>query len=250
MARALAVLRPASGATTLRVAGGQAIFAGVASPLTQACALGMNGAVREAEIEAMEDFYRSRGAAASVEVCPLADPSLLALLEARGYRHAEFTNKLFQTLDDGVRSERESVDVVVRRVVAETAEGWAEVVSEGFAGKDHSLSHALLMEMAHAGLRVPSAVAWLAEADGQAAGGGTVFIDDGVAMLKGTSVLPAFRRRGVQSALIGARLAYAASQGCDLATVTTVPGTASQRNVERHGFRVAYTRSRLARKWS
>ena len=37
------------------------------------------------------------------------------------------------------------------------------------------------------------------------------------------------------------------AEGCDLATAATLPGSVSQRNYERHGFRVAYTRATLVR---
>jgi hypothetical protein len=50
----------------------------------------------------------------------------------------------------------------------------------------------------------------------------------------------------VQSALIAARLAAATAAGCHLAMACTAPGTASQRNYERAGFRVAYTKAMLA----
>jgi len=47
--------------------------------------------------------------------------------------------------------------------------------------------------------------------------------------------------------LLHARLTTAAAAGCDLATVQTAPGNASQRNVERLGFRLAYTKLALLR---
>ncbi|MDQ3256840.1 MAG: GNAT family N-acetyltransferase, partial [Acidobacteriota bacterium] len=81
------------------------------------------------------------------------------------------------------------------------------------------------------------------------AGGGCVLISEGVALLSGTSVLPEFRSRGIQSALIRARLVYSAAHGCDIATVGTTPGSSSERNVQRHGFRVAYTRVKLSKAW-
>jgi len=37
-------------------------------------------------------------------------------------------------------------------------------------------------------------------------------------------------------------LRYAAEKGCDIAMMCALPGSASQRNAERQGFRVAYTR--------
>ena len=45
----------------------------------------------------------------------------------------------------------------------------------------------------------------------------------------------------------GQRLAMARDAGCDLAATNTLPGTASQRNAERAGFRVAYTKAVVAK---
>jgi hypothetical protein len=52
------------------------------------------------------------------------------------------------------------------------------------------------------------------------------------------------RRNGAQLALLNTRLQTAASHGCDLAMMVAAPGSASQRNAERNGFRVAYTRTK------
>ena len=42
-------------------------------------------------------------------------------------------------------------------------------------------------------------------------------------------------------------VADAALAGCDLAVVTTLPGSKSQQNVQRHGFALLYTRAILRR---
>jgi GNAT superfamily N-acetyltransferase len=68
-----------------------------------------------------------------------------------------------------------------------------------------------------------------------------------VAVLAGASTVPAWRGRGAQGALLRARLAHAASIGCDLAMMGAAPGSASQRNGERAGFRIAYTRIKWGR---
>jgi GNAT superfamily N-acetyltransferase len=81
-------------------------------------------------------------------------------------------------------------------------------------------------------------LAWL---DGQPVGGGALEIHDGVAALMAASTLPAYRKRGIHTALMRARLAAAAVAGCDLAMVHTRPGAASQRNVLRAGFQLLYT---------
>ena len=54
------------------------------------------------------------------------------------------------------------------------------------------------------------------------------------------------RRHGVQTALLAARLADLAA-GCDVAVVTTQPGSRSRRNVQRHGFDLLHTRAVLIR---
>jgi GNAT superfamily N-acetyltransferase len=85
----------------------------------------------------------------------------------------------------------------------------------------------------------------LGTVDGEVGGGGAVAMHDGVALLGGASTLPAFRGRGLQAALIEARLALAVAAGCDLAMTLTLPGSVSQRNCERQGFRIVYTRAKF-----
>ena len=52
------------------------------------------------------------------------------------------------------------------------------------------------------------------------------------------------RRRGLQTALLHERMRYAFDQGCDLAMMAALPGSESQRNAERRGFQIAYTRTK------
>jgi GNAT superfamily N-acetyltransferase len=86
------------------------------------------------------------------------------------------------------------------------------------------------------------APSFLAELDGQPIAAGALAIHDGVALLAGASTIPEWRHRGAQRALLESRLDYAAGAGCDLAMICAEPGGASQRNAERQGFRIAYTR--------
>jgi hypothetical protein len=53
----------------------------------------------------------------------------------------------------------------------------------------------------------------------------------------------------MQKALLGRRLADAQKAGCDLAVVTTAPGSRSQDNVMRRGFELLYTRAVLVKTW-
>ena len=79
--------------------------------------------------------------------------------------------------------------------------------------------------------------------DGLMAGGASFRLAAGIAQLTGAATAPAHRRRGVQTALLSARPADAAAAGCDVAVVTTQPGSKSQQNVQRRGFHLLYTRA-------
>jgi GNAT superfamily N-acetyltransferase len=83
--------------------------------------------------------------------------------------------------------------------------------------------------------------------DGARAGAASFRLAGGVAQLTGAATLPEHRRRGVQSALLAARLAAATAAGCDVAVVTSQPGSTSQQNVQRQGFDLLYTRAILVR---
>jgi hypothetical protein len=69
-----------------------------------------------------------------------------------------------------------------------------------------------------------------------------LILHEGMALLAGASTVADARRRGLQAALLTARLAHAAELRCDLAMMGAPPGSSSQRNAERNGFRIAYTR--------
>ena len=98
---------------------------------------------------------------------------------------------------------------------------------------------------------LPGTLAFLARIDGKVVGGcgGRIIAEARIAALFGTATLPEFRRRGVQSALIAQRLHEAALAGCEYAVVSTNPGSGSQRNMERRGFRLAYTKTVMMREW-
>lgn len=232
------------------VAGGHAGFGGVDSPLTQAFGLGLNGPVTEADLAAMEEFYRGHKSAVNIETCPLADPSLLKLLNERGYRPIEYSNVLVRELtgDDSRAWPDPTSKVRVRRPAEHEAESYSLVVVKSFF--ENTEIPPELLNIFKSCFFAVGAFFFLAEIDGVAAGGGMMSIHQGVASFGGAGTLPEFRNRGVQRALLLARIALAAESGCDLGMVATSPGSGSQRNVERLGFRVVYTRTKFLREWT
>jgi GNAT superfamily N-acetyltransferase len=226
-AAALATTDPSRYAAVLEIDGAAAIFAGSDSPLSKT--VGVGGAFGERSVDAVERFYRERGAAPAIELSPLAPSDLSEQLTGRGYDE-EYS--LLVMRHAVVEAPEPSGDQSVEIVGDADPKLWAATVASGFSG----LSHELLLEIFTANAIIPSVTRWLAMIDDEPIGGATMSIHNGVAHLFGTSVLPEFRRRGVQRALLAARLDFARRNGCDIATVVASPGSDSERNLKRAGF--------------
>ena len=226
-----------SPAEVLEVAGGYAVFASADSPLTQAAGVGLRGPVREAELSRLEEFFRSRGAPVKIDLCPLADPGLMELLGRRRYHIAEFNNVLVKRLagTEIVLTPR------VRRAMRNEGELWSHTVGRGFFEMEELTTAE--MNVGRAIFAMPGALCYLgATTSGEPAAAGVASLRSGLATLFADSTLARFRGQGLHRELIAARLNEALAQGCDLAAATTLPGSGSQRNYERAGFEVAYTK--------
>ena len=239
-AEALERFRPGSGAAVRRIAGGFAVYCGHDSPITQAVGMGLDGPVSAEEFDRLEEFYRSRNEAVRVETAPLADPTFIEHFGQRGYRVTEFSNVMARSLAADESCPEPPPGVTIEKAGKDQVETWVQTVAEGFA-EQFPVSQELLEVMKMFAL-APKTECYLARVDGKLAGGGTLTLHDGVAGLFGASTLPMARRRGVQTALLQRRLARAAQAGSDLAVSLAQPGSTSQRNIVRQGFRVLYTR--------
>jgi GNAT superfamily N-acetyltransferase len=228
---------PEHGAAWLEVGGALAMFDGIASPLTQTFALGLNGEVTVLDVERVEQFFAERNAPVFHEVSPLADGSVLPMLNARGYQVIEFTSVMWRPIT-GDRVASESQRVAVRAVAGAEHELWARVAAEGWSHLP-DLS-AFLQDLATVNVARRNHTAFLAEIDGVAVAAGGLAMVDGVALLAGASTIPSARRQGAQRALLEARLHYAAGHGCDIAMMGASPGSDSQRKAEHQRFRIAY----------
>ena len=239
-------LRPEIGAAVEPICGGHMIFAGVGSPIGRTTGMGFDGSATAADLDRMEEFYRTHGAPSQIDVCPMTDPPLLEMLKQRGYTMGELNNVLFRRLTPGEKYATQ-VDVQIRPGCPEEAETFAAIVQrafypEGNAPADFS---AMLTPL----YQFDGALIFVAEIDRQtvACGAGLVIPERGIVALFGAGTLPEFRRRGLQTALFRTRMEAAAQAGCEYAVVVTQGGTTSQRNAERLGFRVAYSKATLVK---
>lgn len=234
------------------VAGGVASFAEAGSPFNKVAGLGFDGVPSPATLDEIERAYAALAAPVQVDLACLADPAIGALLTGRGYQLILFDNVLGLVLRGG--PERVTPPgVEVRTSAEEEFEAWLDIVLDGFACPDTPgvPRHAELPREVIAGagrdFAAAGGIRYIALRDGVIAGAARLSMAEGVAQLAGATTAPAHRRRGVQTALLSARLADAAAAGCDIAAVTTLPGSKSQQNVQRQGFDLLYTRAILVR---
>lgn len=241
----------------LPVGGGLAIYVSPNSPVNKVIGLGFDGPLDLASLDAVEEAWRARHEPVRVEMSILADATLGPTLAARGYRLHGFENVLGRPIG-APEPAPYAPGVTIERLRDADARTWIDIAVDAFmdldgtgSGPDDSmpredLERVLLEFSAPAAL-----VRYLARLDGRPVGAASLATDvgEGLAMVAGAGTLPAVRGRGIQKALLHRRLADASAAGCDLAVVTTGPGTRSQENVMKRGFILLYTRAVLIKRW-
>lgn len=225
-----------------RALGGWAIDFGPGSPLSQVLFAGMDGEVEEREFADVEGAFFARDVAAAISLCPYADPSLVRILGKRGYRISHFEHTMLRELSgDALEQPAPHVRLAAK---ADWPACTDVVCGAFFPDGDAPASVRGLFELLY---DAEGAAVFLATRGGVVAACGGATIAGEVAVLAGDGTLKGFRGTGLQNALIRARCEYARRQGCELAMSSTVPGSTSQRNYERQGFRVAYTKALLTK---
>lgn len=159
-------------------------------------------------------------------------PALGAALFDRGFTPVGMGTTLYAAAT--APAPRAFAGVEVRELKpGEDGEGFDAALLAGYGFTDPLHRELAVLENGGPGVR-----RYLALVDGQPAAAATLSAHDGVAFLAGAATRPEFRQRGAQAALIHRRLEDAA-RSCELVTVTAAFASASQRNLERYGLRVA-----------
>ena len=227
-----------------KVSSGYAVYCGANSPVTQGVGLGLSGAVSREEFDQLEEFYFSRKEPVRVETCPMADGSLIEHYRERGYHVTEFSNVMVRPVEKTAAAAL-PVGIAIVKAAQGEIDLWTLTVSQGFA--EHFPVTQELLGIMRMFAEGKNTECYFAKVDGKIAGGATVALRGRIAGLFGASTLPQFRNRGVQTALLHARMQRAAERGCELAMSIALPGSASQRNITRQGFQTLYTRVKFER---
>ena len=231
------------------VGSGYALFSGVDSPFTKLAGFGFE-ALELDELRQLEQRYHTLGAPVQFELATLAAAELTNVLARRGYRLSGFENVLARPLAAALPPSP-APDFVVRHTKPSELEAWIDVMVQAslqLAGSETAAAHdsfdSATLETAYRDMvRCSEVQCWTAERAGTIAGGAVMSIRDGVLQLGGAATHPKHRRRGIQRALLAARLTEGRALGCDMAVVATQPGSQSQHNVQRCGFSLLYARA-------
>jgi ribosomal protein S18 acetylase RimI-like enzyme len=237
------------------IGGGVAAFAGPSSPVNKVIGVGFDRLPSDEALATVEEKFRTPHAPLQAEVSTLADAALAATLSRRGYVLQGFENVLGRPLGAAdAQAPGGSAAFDIRLLDPRDFDAWIDVNVTGFASPDlqgvpgeppppREALEAALRELAGA----PCFRRYAAWVDGRIAGSASLRLDDGLAQLCGATTLPEFRRRGIQTAFLRRRLADAVAAGCDLALVTTQPGSKSQQNSQQQGFALLYSRAVLVK---
>lgn len=244
--------------------GGVMSFLEPGSWANQACGVGLAGPVSDDEIDRFVAFYESRGVEPRVELSQFADPSLLAGLGQRGFDMRQFETVLARAIepdadimpalpgawprdDAGNDLEIARVEPADEAMVLESL----RVAMSGFMPKGHVPSDGEV-QMHRRVVAHPHGEVIVAKFGERVVGsGGAEYPRDAaipVGVLFGVSVLPEFRRRGVQQAMIHYRLRRALERGASVAVIHSQPGASTDRNAMRLGFSPCYTKVIMAKR--
>jgi GNAT superfamily N-acetyltransferase len=246
-ARVFQKMRPEIGVGLEQICGGHMVFAGLGSPIGRVTGAGLDRPFTAADLDRIERFYRSHGAPSRVDLCPMHLPEVYEMFKERGYAIAELNNVLYRKLAMeglGLASQK---GCEIRRARLGEAERAGAIVEKAFFPDGAPEAFRGLIAPLY---EMERGLALVATLDGKlvACGTGVVIPEHRVFALCGAGTLVEYRGRGLQTALLIARMRAAAKAGCEYAVVVTQGGTTSQRNVERLGFRVAYSKVTVIKK--
>jgi hypothetical protein len=238
--------RPQIGAAEEEICGGHMIFAGLGSPIGRATGCGFDRPLTKDDLDCIEQFYCNHKAPSQVDLTPLHAPEVFEMFKERGYAIAELNNVLYRELEPQEKFPDPPAHCEIRPSHHGEAELTGSIVEGTFFPDGAPEAFRGLIEPLY---QMENARPFVATLEGRpvACGTGLVIPEHRVFALCGAGTLADFRGRGLQTALLRARMAAALTAGCDYAVVVTQGGTTSQRNAERLGFRVAYSKVTVIR---
>ena len=233
MVVAVAKIAPQQRATSFSVGDGRAVLLGPGLFVNRVFGLGLSAPVDAQSLEEFEERCAELGQDATIDVSTHADPRTTDLLAGRGYVPDDTVVALCRSVEGPYPAQDHRVEVVS----VDTLEEWCNATAAGWGhdGTDRREGSDLYGHAAFAA-QSPGLLLARPPGDDRVSGCAALAIVGETAILGGMSTLPEFRRTGVQTTMISARLQMAAERGCTMAATQAASAGDSLRNLLRHGF--------------
>lgn len=200
----------------------------------------VKGYLQEDVIDDIIQFYNERDRKFEFQIIPSkVNPPVLAMLHQRSFYQSGFHTSLFA--EPRAVELKEQPNIYIRELKEEEFETYARVhcLGTGLSLSGQSAvaanNHVLFQRE---GWRY-----YIAYYYDQPAAVAVMHIEDQLASLTFATTLPEYRRMGLQSQLLQARINEAYHRGCRLVVGQCTYGSASHRNMERVGMKIGYTRA-------
>lgn len=238
-----AVLTPSLGLRVARVAG---LFCFSSTKITEGVFNHVSGygsfapASRRA-IDAVLRHYDRVGSMARFEVIV---PALAAadrrLLERSGFRDVATAFQVHVRTSARPPRTRTVNRLTIARARGREAETYAKLASRGFGDHRSRVGQVFEHGWVRQIRRDRRVAAFIGRVDGASAATGVTILRPTIAGLYSGSVIPAYRGRGIQNAMIAARLAHGWARGVRSFYSWSEPDSASAENLRDEGFRTRF----------
>ncbi|MBT2708164.1 hypothetical protein [Bacillus sp. ISL-47] len=195
----------------------------------------------EEAVDEIIDFYSSKEIPVRLELTPShASPALLKFLHNKGFYQCDFHTTMFAEPSYLVDSPINSA-IEIRKLKKHEFNLFGDIYTKGFGMPDFlkngiSENNEVLFDSSNWSF-------YLAYLGNEPAGIGVLYMKNGIATLAAAATISGLRNKGVQSALIQARIYQAITHNCSLITGQARFGSISQNNMEKAGLKIAYTKA-------
>ena len=192
-------------------------------------------------IDAVLRHYERIGATARFEVLlPAVSRSERALLERNGFRDARTAFQCHVRTMARPPRRHDVPGLAIARARARDAERYARLATRGFGGGRSRIGQVFERGWIRQIRRDPRVAAFIGSVDARPAATGVILVRRDIAGLYSGSVLPSYRGRGVQNAMIAARVTHGWSRGVRTFYSWSDPDNSSARNLRDEGFRTRF----------
>ncbi|MFF2178370.1 GNAT family N-acetyltransferase [Lysinibacillus sp. NPDC058147] len=196
----------------------------------------------ENTIDKILSFYRTREIPVRFDLAPqYINATSLQKLHNAGLYQSDFHATLYCELNEETVEKTKNSCIKLRQIKEDEFDRYGNIYVEGFGmpaflAEGVAINNQVLYDK-------PGWSFYIASLQGEDVGIGSLYINDGTAILAASAVKPIARNQGIHQALIQFRINEALQQNCSLMIGHAKFASISQNNMERCGLRMAYTKS-------